>query len=170
MMCGECNWPMEKIKYKSIIDSNVKLQSFGYGEWVEEADEATFNYKEIDCRIHRNDFGSLCGYCKIPENHSWFEKSYDDIDVDIHGGLTFAQKEEDGYWIGFDCSHYGDISPVSERIRIKGNDLFPIPEHLKHQTKKLKKLMYPTYKNMAFCIEECKKMADQILEAAKVKT
>lgn len=29
--------------------------------------------------------------------------------VDVHGGLTYSQKRDDGlWWLGFDCAHAGD--------------------------------------------------------------
>ncbi len=62
------------------------------------------------------------GYVSVPKGHPWHGKSYDDLmydyDIDIHGGLTFAQtspnwSEEHGFneedWvIGFDTAHWGD--------------------------------------------------------------
>jgi len=58
-----------------------------------------------------------CGYVRVPPNHPAHGKGYDDVDVDIHGGLTFAEIEpctehEDGqgHWFGFDCVHYMDNS------------------------------------------------------------
>lgn len=75
------------------------------------------------------------GYVIIPEDHPMHGKHYDDIDVDVHGGLTFdglvdmngmiicdtfsgdksvmhwdeVTKEDAGGWIvGFDTAHYGD--------------------------------------------------------------
>ena len=55
------------------------------------------------------------GYVRIPEGHPYYEKTYDDIDVRVHGGLTFGDHIfgrdkyfSDGYWVGFDTAHYGD--------------------------------------------------------------
>lgn len=65
------------------------------------------------------------GYVVIPKNHPLHGVYYDDIDIDIHGGLTFSEEVTDklvkafetsdlttddvGKWIiGFDCAHYGD--------------------------------------------------------------
>jgi hypothetical protein len=55
------------------------------------------------------------GYVRIPEGHEYYEKTYDDIPVNVHGGLTFGDhvfgKDKyfsDGYWVGFDTAHYGD--------------------------------------------------------------
>lgn len=60
--------------------------------------------------------GYANGYIGLPEGHPWHGLSYDDIDVSIHGGLTYASDElpkggDDisGYWwIGFDTVHGGD--------------------------------------------------------------
>lgn len=66
------------------------------------------------------------GYVLLPKGHKWHGKHYDDIPVEIHGGLTFSEpitedmvegenweqyltKEDVGCWmIGFDCAHFGD--------------------------------------------------------------
>jgi len=50
------------------------------------------------------------GYVGLPKWHPWFDMGYDDIPVDIHGGLTYAAMyKEEGLWvIGFDTGHYND--------------------------------------------------------------
>jgi hypothetical protein len=48
------------------------------------------------------------GYVAVPLEHPWYGLDCDEIDVDIHGGLTFSE-EIDNYWVfGFDTNHYGD--------------------------------------------------------------
>jgi len=54
----------------------------------------------------------LCGYVLIPESHPWHgvhytHKHFRKIHRLVIGGLTFSGKldGEDGWWIGFDCSH-----------------------------------------------------------------
>jgi hypothetical protein len=68
------------------------------------------------------DFGWGNGYVLIPKDTRFHGKHYDDIDVDVHGGLTFSvlvdakmvedwelDEEDEGKWcVGFDTSHYGD--------------------------------------------------------------
>lgn len=64
-----------------------------------------------------------CGYVIIPENHHLHGKHYSEIDVDVHGDLTFSDLITDelierwpelspsdkGKWIvGFDTAHAGD--------------------------------------------------------------
>jgi hypothetical protein len=56
-----------------------------------------------------------CGYVRVPPGHPLYLEHYDHVDVDVHGGLTFAEIEpctehEDGqgWWFGFDCAHHMD--------------------------------------------------------------
>ena len=64
--------------------------------------------------------GYACGYVAIPKGHKYYGVDYDDIDVDVHGGLTHSAlvvgdenydvfKDYVGYWVvGFDTCHAGD--------------------------------------------------------------
>ncbi len=66
------------------------------------------------------DVGWGNGYIVIPKDHPWYMKDYDEIDVDVHCGLTFGRlidkAEKDNpfypylgeYVIGFDTAHYQD--------------------------------------------------------------
>ena len=63
----------------------------------------------------RNTMGFRCGYVKVDKGHPWYGLRYDDVDADVHGGITFAEEdvpcgkgEDDGYWVGFDCGHICD--------------------------------------------------------------
>ena len=55
-------------------------------------------------------------YIRIPENHSCYKKDYVEIDIDVHGGLTYANNylcvenntELEGWFIGWDYGHAGD--------------------------------------------------------------
>lgn len=68
-------------------------------------------------------FGWGNGYVVLPPIHSLYKKGYDDINVNVHGGLTFSDFAksftENGYplpegiseedWVvGFDTAHGGD--------------------------------------------------------------
>jgi hypothetical protein len=60
--------------------------------------------------------GHLNGYIMIPED---VLDKLDDLevldDLDCHGGVTFSERMdesdlfENGYWVGFDTAHLGDI-------------------------------------------------------------
>jgi hypothetical protein len=62
----------------------------------------------LSCAIVKGNF-ALCGYVHVPEGHPDANSFYDDVDVNVHGGLTFTCKAEGGgRWFGFDCGHFGD--------------------------------------------------------------
>jgi hypothetical protein len=57
-----------------------------------------------------------CGYVGLYKSHVAYGIKYDNINVDVHGGLTFGNNGKDNdflddketYWLGFDCGHGGD--------------------------------------------------------------
>lgn len=66
-------------------------------------------------------YSSCNGYVAIPKGHPSYGKDYDDIDVDVHGGVTYAKfgcdepvmgeilrPNSELYWIGFDTLHAMD--------------------------------------------------------------
>lgn len=61
-------------------------------------------------------YGAVNGYVRIPEDHPWHGLGYDDIDVEVHGGLTYANEG----WVGFDTLHAGDYWPGSP-YRLEGD-------------------------------------------------
>src|SRR6516164_5088182 len=60
--------------------------------------------------------GHRCGYVRVGPVHPDHGKKYDDVDVDVHGGLTFgeiepcAHEDGQGFWFGFDCAHCDDAA------------------------------------------------------------
>jgi len=78
---------MEPTEYRTRDKS-----AWGGGPWDDEPDKVQWIDKEtdLDCLIVRNRGGALCGYVGVPPSHPWFEKGYDDVDVSVHGGLTFS--------------------------------------------------------------------------------
>ena len=59
--------------------------------------------------------------------------SYEDLDVNVHGGLTFSSmgdnyrgRQEGFKWYGFDCAHSGDFLPATNPEVIKINAKFPL--------------------------------------------
>lgn len=134
------------------------------GEWDNEPDFEEFEYNNIRCFLTRNSLtGSWCGYAVLPVGHPWFGKKYDDIDIEVHGGLTFSQEgtfegDVNSTWIiGFDCAHLSDISPAAN-FTLDG-------KYQQLLTGLLEKTERPraTYKNIEFSRHECKNMVDQII-------
>jgi hypothetical protein len=90
-------------------------------EWDTERDHLQWIQNGLNCLILRNPLGSLCGYVGVPEDHKYYGCGWDDIDVCVHGGVTFADTMEDQignglWWIGFDCSHCDDLTPALDKL------------------------------------------------------
>ncbi len=51
------------------------------------------------------------GYVRVSEGHPWYRKTESDVQPtpEIHGGLTFAERCGNGWWLGFDCGHDCDL-------------------------------------------------------------
>lgn len=167
-----------KIEIK--LSPEDKIKYLGEGEWVYEPDVVEFTYKEYDCRIMRimalegfnNDHmfgGHLCGYIKISKDVK------DDLveSLDVHGGITYDSVHEDGRWIGFDCAHSNDYLPSTEFIYKTRPEMIEARKQSKKMFESLG-LDYENsiinqrlYRNVEFCVQECKNMVDQIIEKVK---
>lgn len=153
---------MESKEYRTIDKSQWPLR----GEWDREPDKAQWQdvTTGFPCLIVRGPSGALCGYVGLPEGHQFYGKDYDAPDVEVHGGLTFANKctesddeaahichvpgpgEPDNvWWFGFDCAHSGDVSPSYDR------------QYREH---------YSSYKTFAYVKHEVTKLAAQLSQQA----
>jgi hypothetical protein len=82
---------------------------------------ATGEHQGLKWHVIHNGQGYRCGYVRIPAGHPWHSKGYDDIDAQVHGGLTFADAdvpcdalgEDNDWWVGFDCAHGFDLPDPS---------------------------------------------------------
>lgn len=82
--------------------------------------EKEFEVDGFKCVIVGQNWGHRCGYIEIPSNHKYYGVGYDEIDIDIHGGWTYAnvsstypiESPTNTYWIGFDCNHYCDAKDI----------------------------------------------------------
>lgn len=145
------------------------------GPWNQEVDYEVDFYEGIMYFLDRKDFGNWAGYVRIPEDHPLYKiKDYDEIPVEVHGGLTFAENkpaiwslrnEEDieklelfggknWLWIGFDCAHYEDLIPY----------LGALEEAAGINLRKFKFITRPlkTYRDINFARQECFSMIDQM--------
>lgn len=149
---------MERIEYRNVVD---KAGWPSRGVWDSEPDKIQFADEAIGlpCLIVRGPVGALCGYVGVPEGHPLHGKDYDDAgDIDVHGGLTFANscspkaKEDRGichkpapgepdhvWWLGFDCAHSGDVCPSLDRADCYGE-----------------------YRDIPYVEAECRKLAKQL--------
>lgn len=133
------------------------------GEWDNEPDRLDFIHAGLSCMLLRGPVGSWCGYCGVPETHPAFGKKYDDVDVQVHGGLTYAGEcqghichvpepsmPDKVFWLGFDTAHLGDASPGMMRL---------------HEEYGFSDLHgEESYKNMAYARMETERLAEQLAE------
>ena len=90
------------------------------------------NYtKERLCKVlHKGEFKGFkfaivsygthpCCYVFLPKEHKYYGKSYDEIDIDCHGGLTYSDEDlifnplvNDDWVIGWDYAHFNDYSGI----------------------------------------------------------
>ncbi|MCK5600376.1 hypothetical protein KAR91_00800 [Candidatus Pacearchaeota archaeon] len=83
----------------------------------------------LRCRVLDSPVASYNGYVALTKDHPDHGKDYDDIRVNVHGGLTFSQHgsddERDGevlfpneslYWVEFDTAHSGDWLSYSPQL------------------------------------------------------
>lgn len=119
---------MQTIEYRTVDKS-----TWGPGSWQDEPDKVQFPDPAtgLPCLILRNRSGALCGYVGLPPEHPLHGVQYEDLDVSVHGDLTFAgacspgEDESHGichipasgepdhvWWLGFDCNHGCDYAPA----------------------------------------------------------
>ena len=127
-------------------------------EWMDEPNLQEFEHAGLKCLILRNpELLQLNGYVALPPEHPCYGKAYDDIDVEVHGGLTFAsegdgEKWEKGYWwVGFDCGHAGDLVPLISELPLISE--YPIPG---------------IYRNFAYVRAQIKNLAEQLVKLTLV--
>ena len=146
-------------------DTYVDKTAWGPGQWNDEPDKVHFVVKEngMDGLAVRGPHGGWCGYIAIEPGHPDHGKDYDSVGVEVHGGLTYGSLcQEDGkichvpregrphdvFWLGFDCAHYGDISPAYDwqnRREIGG---------------------YGSYKSLPYVLNQCVELSRQLKERA----
>ena len=119
-----------------------------------EGDELQWDYTcgngvIIHCSIHRNGVKALCGYITLTKDSSLYGVGYDEININAHGGLTYDGYDENENWvIGFDCSHYGDLTPYF----LLNEDSF---------------FVSGTYRDMQYVKAQCESMAEQASVSSK---
>jgi hypothetical protein len=108
---------------------------------------------EYKAEVLASPMGHRCGYVTVPDDHPCIGKNYSDLNVNVHGGLTYKNNAT----FGFDCAHLYDAKDhelMSEEYR-KVYEMWP-------------SLREPegTVKTLEFCVAECEKLAAQLKELA----
>lgn len=150
-------------------EPQVDRTSWPLGPWDFEGDREEWKTAAgLPGLMVRNRQGSWCGYAAVPPGHPYHGKGYDDVDVDAHGGLTYADscggnifhvpepgEPDDVWWLGFDCAHYTDLSPGMMASEMK----YGFPE---------RELLFPVpvYRDEAYVRAEVEQLAAQLVAAS----
>jgi hypothetical protein len=137
---------------------------WGEGPWTNEPDKAQWTdpATRLPCMIHRNEHGRWCGYVGVDSCHPSYEKSFEEVEVQMHWGLTYGAKcdpkfdpetgegichvpergePEDVHWFGFGCVHAFDLSTaLPENMRGRGvfsDDIYRDMEYVRRQCTEL---------------------------------
>lgn len=122
----------------------------GNEPWLSEPLEHLFESHGFVCFAKRHTvMGTWCGYIYLPPTHPDFGAHYDDAVVDVHGGLTYSEKQGDAWCFGFDCSHYMDIRP-SSKVYYDELDIDPFAG--------------ATWKSLDYIVNELENLAKQFKE------
>lgn len=121
---------------------------------------ATGFHEGFEWSIVHNEMGFRCGYVQVPKDHPWYGKVFEEVDAEVHGGITFgeadkpcdAEGEDDKWWVGFDCAHAFDA---------------PDPD-LTRQTNVFDKFMIhgDVVRTQEYVEAECRSLCEQAKEAA----
>ena len=131
-------------RYDYLIDKFKAIDPELLSKILDEPGFLPGNYKGYKTLITRSSpysLGHLTAYVEIPKSHKCFGFHYDEIEISVHGGLTFSGGffGED-WWIGFDCAHFNDQVPF---LKMSDRD---------------------TYRDVGFCKGELEKMINQLEE------
>lgn len=114
---------------------------FAVRPWEDEPDRAEWVHENgLKCRIVRNPITkTLCGYVGVPKESKFFGVDYDNSefnDLEVYGGLTYAQQDDDGWWyFGFDTAHADDFSPgIVEHLIEAGRKDFAFYDCMNYRT------------------------------------
>ena len=127
------------------------------GPWMSEPDRLEFEAHGFPCLIVRQPHnGGLCGYVAVPPGHPWYGVRYQDLDPEVHGGLTYSDfcqgnichvpkpgEPDNVYWLGFDCGHYHDYQPA-----------YPGDLNLRFGHERV-------YRDIAYVKQQCEELAKQ---------
>ena len=149
--------------------------------WLNEPDYKRWRdgKTQLQCLILRaGSTGALCGYVRLPRSLAKVmgtagRRSEPDEfgcrypaygapvfrDISVHGGLTYSgairtkkRGAERGIWVGFDCAHWGDLTPA-------------LDEYLPFRGQVTREVH--TYRDINYVTEQVRYLAQQIKELAK---
>ena len=122
--------------------------------------EFAFKSENLPCVVIKHPWGHRLGYVGVPFGHPAYGKSYWDMDIPCHGGLTYSDfrfENDPNWYFGFDCNHLGDESPGTPPEFKAFNDILDslvgkfltgkVPKHA------------PVERDLAYVIDNCEQIA-----------
>lgn len=167
---------------KTLDYRTVDKTGWGPGAWMTEPDKMQWPDEDtgLPCLIVRNHGGALCGYVGVPREHPAYGKHYNEISVEVHGGLTFSgpcqeraestgichipgEGETDAvWWHGFDCSHLGDLSPA---IEAQLNQTMP-DRRMRYGSL----MLHDVYRDFPYVAREVRQLAAQLYAMPRISS
>lgn len=116
---------MEVMTQEQAEACKIDKSTWGAGPWREEPDRMDFTHAGLAClAVRHGSGGHWCGYVGVPREHPAYGKKYEDVEVEFHGGLTYAGPcgghichvpapgmPDDVWWMGGDFAHAWDFAP-----------------------------------------------------------
>lgn len=167
---------MSDEKLREALALGVDKTDWGPGPWLEEPDRVEFRHAGLPCLLNRNDLGTWCGYAAVPPGHPLHGHRYEDAEVDVHGGLTYAGpcqghichvaepgEPDDVWWFGFDCGHCWDITPALDAyLQARG---------IRQPAEKISdELWSAVYRDLAYVRHETESLAEQLAGVTSIRS
>jgi hypothetical protein len=159
----------------------IDKSQWGDGPWLTEPDRLEWEHAGLPCLAVRGpEFsGHWCGYVAVPPGHPLHGKHYDTPDVNVHGGLTYADKcdgavchvpkpgePDDVWWFGFDCAHGGDLSPAMHARYLHVGYPFPSEPYDHAKAVAAADWTIDVYRTLDYVQAEANRLADQLAALA----
>lgn len=100
-----------------------------------------WTYQGLPCKVVHS--FTYCGYVGIPKESPIAYLDEDNLNIEVHGGVTFKAEIGDTVWFGWDCAHAGDELFYHGNVVVKGHHwtLDEVVEETNKMAKQLKRLM-----------------------------
>lgn len=142
------------------------------GPWDDEPDLIEWRNDELPglalLVVRSYSTGALCGYVAVSPGHPLHGRPYQELELEVHGGLTYAGscaghichvpapgEPDDVWWLGFDCGHAFDVSPGLDALVAQ------------HAGAPRIQFRYAHYRPLEYVMTEAEKLGEQVLHGQK---